>query len=117
MTVAMANPSKRIGTEGENRSVEVWSPIFPAVDIERLGGNRRSHDLTGAPFPIEVKRRKTISLPAWSRDCRDEHGDRWLLHIVPRDRRRKDAVPEMAVLPIEFATALVAHAEATGFFS
>lgn len=110
----MANPPKRIGTEGENRAVEVWSPIFPMAD--RLGGNRASHDITGTPFPIEVKRRKTIALPDWTRKLRDKHGLEWLLHIVPRDRRRKDAIPELAVMPIEFATDLVSFAKEKGYF-
>lgn len=98
----MANPSKKAGTEGENWwMTNLVSRLWPNAD--RAKTNNPGNDVHGAPLPIEIKRRKTWLIPAWTRYLRELHGKHWMLLVSPRDKRRKDAAPDLVILPIETA--------------
>lgn len=103
----MANPSKRVGTEGENRAVELLSGLGGSV---RVGGNAASNDVfvsTLPDVPFEVKRQATLRVPEWTRLMVERHGPRSGLVLIPRDRRRRDAMPESILFPMEFAIELL----------
>jgi hypothetical protein len=109
----MSNPSRRIGTEGEQSAVSYWEKVWPYA--ERKGGNAPSNDIAGVPFHIEVKRQKVLKVPDWSRKLLKLHGNKWGLHLVPRDKRLNDAHPEMVCFPIDFAVAMVDFCDKNGF--
>lgn len=101
----MVNKSKRTGTEGENRVLGWLKPIWPLAD---RGGNKPGHDIVGVPVPVEVKRQKTLQIPAWTRWLRELHGDQWVLFALPRDLRAKDAHPELMIMPADMGVRLLA---------
>jgi len=96
----MVNKARRIGTGGENRTVELLEPLWGVFNpstgtgVTRLGGNRASHDIVGAPVPVETKRQGTIRLGEWTRKMFTTHGRLWLYHLVPRDRRSGTPIPD-----------------------
>lgn len=103
----MANPSKRTGTEGENRVADWLREIWPLAD---RGASKPGHDIVGIPLPVEVKRHKTIRLPEWTRYLQSLHGGVWALFVLERDRRRKDAHPDLMVVPAELGVRLLSVA-------
>lgn len=98
----MANKSKRIGTEGENWWLrEFVTKVWPGSDRAKAGNP--GNDYHGPPIPVEAKRQATWLIPSWTRYLRALHGDRWVLLVAARDRRRADAPPDIVVLPVGFA--------------
>ncbi|HEX7099324.1 MAG TPA: hypothetical protein VF377_08775 [Acidimicrobiia bacterium] len=100
----MANKSRRVGTEAENWVVALLQEVYPDADVTRRGGNQASWDITGTPVPHEVKRHKTLQIPAWTRQLAARHGDAWVLWCVPRDARKSTTTghPPVAVLPVPY---------------
>ena len=60
-----------------------------------------AHDVAGVHF--EVRRRETLALPAWTRDCERAAGGR-----VPVVAYRRSAEPWRAVLPLDELARLLA---------
>lgn len=103
----MANPSKRAGTAFENRVLSWLQDIF-GDHVDRSGGNAPGRDFSGVPIPMEAKRRKRWEIPAWTRYLSKLHGpNRWVLWVAPRDRRLKDAPPELMVVPAQLGMELL----------
>lgn len=102
----MANPSKRTGTEGENYIRDTYlTRIWPKATRDR--SNAPSSDYLNTDVPIEAKRQATLLIPAWTRQLQTRHGNLWALFAVPRDRRKKDAHPDLMVVNAEFGTELL----------
>lgn len=103
----MANPSGRTGREGEHQAREILEAAG-YEDLEREGRRAKALDIVGdlLDTPIEVKKQKNISLPAWSRKSEDAHGDRWGIMILRRDMRKR-VHPDMIVYPAEFGAKLL----------
>lgn len=103
----MANKSKRIGTEGENQVRNYLQTVY-GEKIQRLGGNVAKHDITGAPFPVEAKRRHKWEPQAWSRAMTEKHGSFWALFMIARDKRLSSSPPDTVLVPVPFFLELLA---------
>lgn len=103
----MANPSKSKGSQFERKIAERLRNVGFAGAF-RKKDNAASNDIGGLPWPVECKKRATWAIPEWARAMRRLHGDDWLLFVSPADTRRRDAPPELAVMPVEFALQLLA---------
>jgi hypothetical protein len=103
----MANKSKRTGTEGENYIRDMYvKQVWPFAERDR--SNRPSSDYLGTePIPVEAKRQATLLIPAWTRELDKRHGPEWVLFAVPRDRRKKDAHPDLMIVNAEFGVELL----------
>jgi len=104
----VVNRPGRIGREGEHKAiqylVDAGFPLSEERDdegIQREGRRAASLDVVGRVLriPVEVKRRARLDLQAWARDLNTHWEDRWALFLISRDARRKDAPPDMMVLP------------------
>lgn len=86
----MANKSRRVGTEFENKLLQRLRDVF-GDGVDRAKAGNKSDDFHGAPFPIEAKRRARWDIPAWVRSLRSvSRGDEWALFVAPRDLRRAE---------------------------
>jgi hypothetical protein len=103
------NKSKRIGTEGENR-VLTWLRAIWGPGLSRSETGRPGWDITPTPLPVESKRHGAWRIPEWTRHLTRVHdGKRWALFVQPRDRRRKDAPPDLMIVPADFGVELLAE--------
>lgn len=96
------NKSKRTGTEGENW----WRDNFLKLlwpNAERDERRTPGSDFLGVPVAFEAKRRKVWEIPKWTRYLTELHDDDWVLLVSPRDRRRKDAPPDLVIMPYTLA--------------
>lgn len=93
----MVNKSGRIGRDGEHVAVKYLQEA--GFLAEREGRRKPSEDVIGLPIPVEVKRRKTLSVPLWTRQLRQRHGSAWALFVIARDARKADAHPDLMILP------------------
>ena len=102
----MVNRSGRTGRDGEHTAVAYLAAA--GFDVEREGKRAPSLDVIGNDLstPVEVKRRATISFPAWTRKVADKHGDKWALFIIQRDKR-KGLHPDTMTVPAEFGAYLL----------
>ena len=93
----MVNKSGNIGRVGEHYVAKQLLPIYPKA--KRRRDQKPSDDISGLPFPVEVKRRQQWSPGAWIKKVADRHypGD-WILYLVPRRLNAKDAPPECVVV-------------------
>lgn len=107
----MANKPGRVGRDGEHKVVE-YLQRAGFEDAEREGKRAASLDIVapGLSLPVEAKRRATISLPQWTRQLEERHGDRWALFIIQRDAR-KNIHPDLMVVPAELGARLLKLAE------
>lgn len=112
----MANPSGRIGREGEHSVIgHLEAAGFP--DLIREGKRAPSLDVISDPdkvnredrlrTPVESRRRKKWDLKAWVRELTFQHNKRWALFLIERDKRRKEAVPDLMVVPAVFGARLL----------
>ncbi|MEM9605869.1 MAG: hypothetical protein AAGA99_00495 [Actinomycetota bacterium] len=100
----MANPSKAAGTEYENRQRDWYRRWVPRS--ERAENNSPSRDLNIPTWLFdtnECKRRAKSAwhIVKWSTAAEALYPGRWVLHVTPRDRRPKDAPPDVVVVPLE----------------
>lgn len=97
----MVNKPGRIGRDGEHQAIAHLVEAGFHPDTEREGRRAASLDIVGPDIalPIEVKRQKRISLKAWVRLLEDRHPDGWVLFVIERDKRLKDAIGDLVVLP------------------
>lgn len=106
----MANPSKRIGTAGENEVLAVLREIWPSLDVTRSATNTASNDFHGQPFPVESKKRATWALKDWIRRIvKVSAGGPWAIYCSDSDKRKTDSFPDVVILPRFFATVLLKH--------
>lgn len=115
----MVNRSGRIGREGEHIAIGYLAGAGFRVSEERGDGGleregRRaasldiiSDDLT---VPVEVKRRGTLSVPAWTRELEGRHGSEWALFVIQRDARKK-LHPDLLIFPAAFGAQLLKDSE------
>ncbi len=106
----MTNKSGRTGRDGEHTAVAYLTAA--GFTVEREGKRAPSLDVIGDDLqtPVEVKRRATISFPAWTRKVADKHGDKWALFIIQRDKR-KGLHPDTVTFPAAFGAELLAAYE------
>lgn len=106
--VPMANPSGRIGREGEHKTNEFLAAAG-FTNVQREGKRAPSLDNVADDLtvPVETKRRARIDLQEWVRTLRDRHGHIWALFIHARDARKKDAMPSVMVVPAAFGASLL----------
>lgn len=97
----MANPSGRIGRDGEHQAIAILVEAGFHPDTEREGRRAASLDVVGPDIaiPIEVKRQKRLDIKAWVRLLQDRHDDTWGLFVIERDKRRREAIDDLLVLP------------------
>jgi hypothetical protein len=101
------NKSGRIGRDGEHRVVSLL--LAAGFDgAEREGKRAASLDVIAADLsvPVEVKRRATLSIPAWTRKVTEAHGDTWALFVIQRDAR-SNIHPDMMIVPAELGARLL----------
>lgn len=97
----MVNKPGRIGREGEHTATKHMVEAGFHPDTEREGRRAPSLDIVGPDLriPIEVRRRKNINLKGWVRELVARHDMTWALFVIERDKRRKEAIPDLLVLP------------------
>jgi len=96
----VVNKAGRIGRDGEHYVAEQLRPFFPKA--RRYKDRRPSQDIKGTPWMVEVKRQKGWAVQQWIRKVNSQHGadGKWMLWVVPRDRRLKDEEPECIVVSV-----------------
>lgn len=109
----MSNPSRRTGTDYENRVLGRLRNVYGS-HIERSSAGTPSRDFTGTPFPVEAKKRKTLAVPDWVRKIRAvSPGNAWAIFCCSRDLRSKDGFGELMIVDADFGFELLALAKAT----
>lgn len=103
----MANKPGRTGRDGEHKVV-AYLEEAGFQQIEREGKRAASLDVVGGDLtvPIEVKRRKTLDVPGWTRQVATRHGETWALFIIQRDAR-KNVHPDMMVVPAAMGASML----------
>ena len=98
----MANKSRRVGTEFENRLLNELRNVFgPGVDRAKAGN--QSDDFHGAPLPIEAKRRKRWEIPLWVRKLRAvAPTNEWALFAASRDLRTQEGKDTGTVMVVDW---------------
>jgi len=108
----MVNKSGRTGRDGEHKAITYLTEAG-FQNVVREGKRAASLDLVGEdlPYPVEVKRRRTLAIPEWTRLVSNEHGRIWAMFVLQRDARRR-VHPDMMIMPADMgARALWALAD------
>ncbi len=107
------NKSGNTGRGGEHYVADLLRPSFPSAF--RRTDRKPSEDIDGTPWFVEVKKDKAWTVQQWIRKVCKRHGPdaKWMLWVVPRDRRRHDPEkPECIVMSKPLALELFkAYAE------
>lgn len=103
----MVNKSGRVGRDGEHTARQ-YLERAGFTGVEREGKRAASLDIVASDLstPVEVKRRATLSIPAWTRELEERHADQWALFVIQRDAR-KGLHPDLMVFPAEFGAKLL----------
>lgn len=107
----MANPARAKGTKWETELLGRLSKIWPAVERAPLKGIQDRGDFVNVPFPVEAKSTKTFLLGSWIPRLRTKAGGGWWVLAYHDDRRLKNAVGDIAVVPLDMLLALLQAAE------
>ena len=98
----MANKSRRVGTEFENRLLNQLRNVF-GEGVDRAKAGNKSDDFHGAPLPIEAKRRKRWEIPLWVRRLRGvARSDEWALFVASRDLRTQEGKDTGTVMVVDW---------------
>lgn len=101
----MANKSGRTGRDGEHKAV-AYLEAAGFQGVEREGKRAASLDVVGLSVPVEVKRRRVLAIPEWTRKVSAIHGNEWALFVIQRDARQ-NIHPDMMIVPAEFGAKLL----------
>ena len=103
----MSNPARAKGTRYEVALLHTLRHIWPDVERAPLKGIHDAGDYVSVPLPIEAKNTQVLNLPVWVRRLAKIGKPWWVLFWAGGDQRKKDALPELAVMPADMARVLL----------